>query len=223
METIGIIGAGEVGSQIARAALLNGYKVVIANSRDPESLTELIKDLGPGASAATAKDAALAGDFIVIAVPLKLKNNMPTEELAGKIVIDTNNYMPWRDGHFPLINSGEKTVHELRQEQLPDSKIANAFNHIQAPTLFHLARPKGAPDRIALTVSSNSPEAIALVTRLYDQFGFDTVDNGALSESWRSGPATPVWETSLKGGQGKEALERNLSKAVKKISVKRSM
>src|SRR5690554_5413222 len=123
METIGIIGAGEVGSQIARAALLNGYKVVIANSRGPESLTELIKALGLGASAATAKDAALAGDFIVIAVPLKLKNDMPAEELAGKIVIDTNNYMPWRDGHFPLIDSGEKTIHELRQEQLPYSKV----------------------------------------------------------------------------------------------------
>lgn len=215
MKTIGIIGAGEVGSQIARAAIINKYKVVIANSRDPETLNELIKELGPDADAASPKEVAFVTDFIVIAVPLKLINNMPVNELAGKIVIDTNNYMAWRDGHFPMIDSGEKTVHELRQEQLPGSKVANAFNHIQAPTLFQLARPKGDPERIALTVSSNHPEAVKLVTKLYDQFGYDTVDNGPLSASWRSGPATPVWQTSLSGGQRREDLERNLARAAR--------
>ena len=140
---------------------------------------------------------------------------MPAKELSGKIVIDTNNYMSWRDGHFPMVDSGEKTVHELRQEQLPDSKVANAFNHIQAPTLFQLARVKDDPDRIALTVSSNFQEAIELVTELYDQFGFDTIDNGPLSQSWRSGPATPVWQASLAGGQSKEELQRNLSAALR--------
>ncbi len=215
MKTIGIIGAGEVGAQVARAAILNGYKVVIANSRGPETLKELIEELGSSASAATAKDAALAGDFIVVAVPLKLVNNMPAKELAGKIVIDTNNYMPRRDGHFPMIDSGEKTVHELRQEQLPGTKVANAFNHIQAPTLFQLARPKGDPDRIALTVSSNYPEAVELVTKLYGQFGYDAVDNGPLSESWRSGPATLVWQNSLSGGQGRTDLERHLNQALR--------
>src|SRR5690554_5279702 len=213
MKTIGIIGAGEVGSQIARAAISNGYRVVIANSREPETLSELIEELGPNAYAAIPKEVARVADFIVIAVPLKLRNNMPVKELAGKIVIDTNNYMPWRDGHFSLIDSGEKTVHELRQEQLPGSKVANAFNHIQAPTLFQLARPKGHPERIALTVSSNYPEAVELVTKLYDQFGFDAVDNGPLSESWRSGPATLVWQITLSGGQGRTDLERNLSQA----------
>lgn len=215
MKTIGIIGAGEVGSQIARAAILNGYRVVIANSREPETLNGLIEELGTDAYAATPKEVALAADFIVIAVPLKLRNNMPVNELADKIVIDTNNYMPWRDGHFPMIDSGEKTVHELRQEQLPSSKVANAFNHIQAPTLFQLARPKGDPERIALTVSSNYSEAIELVAKLYDEFGYDTVDNGPLGESWRSGPATPVWQISLAGGQGREDLERNLAKALR--------
>lgn len=215
MKTIGIIGVGEVGSQIARAAISKGYKVVIANSRVPETLNRLTEELGPDAYAATPKEVAIVADFIVIAVPLKLRNNMPVNELADKIVIDTNNYMPWRDGHFPMIDSGEKTVHELRQEQLPSSKVANAFNHIQAPTLFQLARPKGDQERIALTVSSNYPEATKLVTQLYDQFGFDTVDNGPLSESWRSGPATPVWQTSLAGGQSRENLERNLARALR--------
>lgn len=193
MTTIGIIGAGEVGSQIARAAIAARYKVVIANSRGPETLSDLIAELGPAARAATAADAAASGDFVVIAVPLKLANDMPVEQLAGKIVLDTNNYMPWRDGHYPIIDSGEKTIHELRQEQLPTSMVAKAFTHIQAPRLFISARPAGTPGRHALSVSSNYPEAVELVTRLYDQLGFDTADNSPLSESWRSGPGQPAW------------------------------
>jgi 8-hydroxy-5-deazaflavin:NADPH oxidoreductase len=93
MTTIGIIGAGEVGSNIARAAIANGYQVVIANSRGPETLKALVDQLGPLARASTAIGAAQAGDFVVIAVPLKIINDMPTQALAGKIVIDTNNYM----------------------------------------------------------------------------------------------------------------------------------
>lgn len=208
---IGVIGAGEVGSQIARAAIASGYKVVIANSRGPETLKHLIDELGPSARAATAPEAAEAGDFVVVAVPLKLENNMPVEQLAGKIVLDTNNYMPWRDGNFPMIDSGEMTVHELRQKQLPKSKVAKAFTHIQAPRLFISSRPVGDPDRHALSVSSDFPEAVELVTQLYNQFGFDTVDNSPLSESWRSGPGHPAWVAHAH--QTRDELEANLAKA----------
>lgn len=183
MTTIGIIGAGEVGSQIARAAIANGYRVVIANSRGPETLAGLVAELGPPARAATAAGAAEAGEFVVIAVPLKLVNDMPVAQLANKIVLDTNNYMPWRDGRYALVDTGAKTEHELRQDQLPTSKVAKAFTHIQAPRLLLSARPAGTPGRHALSVSSDYPEAVALVTRLYDQFGFDTADNSPLSES----------------------------------------
>ncbi|MGK9462253.1 NADPH-dependent F420 reductase [Streptomyces sp. G6] len=211
MRTIGIIGAGEVGGQLARAAIAHSYQVVIANSRGPETLKRLVDELGPSARAATAADAAAAGDFVIIAAPLKLVNNMPVEQLAGKIVLDTNNYMPWRDGHFPAIDSGEKTVHELRQEQLPASKVAKAFTHVQAPRLFLSASPPGTPDRHALSVSSNYPEAVHLVTRLYDEFGFDTVDNSPLSESWRSGPGQPAWQSHAH--QTREQLAANLANA----------
>jgi len=194
MMVIGIIGAGEVGSQIARAAIANGYHVVIANSRDPETLKDVIEEFGPNARAATAAGAAEAGDFVVVAVPLKLTNNMPVKELAGKVVIDTNNYMPWRDGHYPTIDSGEMTEHELRQEQLSLSKVVKAFTHIQAPRITAWGRPPGAPGRLALSVSSNFPEAVEIVTQLYDQFGFDAVDNSPLSESWRTRPGQPAWK-----------------------------
>jgi predicted dinucleotide-binding enzyme len=191
---IGIIGAGEVGSNIARAAIATGYKVVIANSREPETLKDLIRELGPSARAATAAEAAAAGDFVVVAVPLKLINDMPAAELAGKVVIDTNNYMPWRDGQYTVVDGGEKTEHELRQEQLPASKVVKAFTHIQAPKIISWGRPARASDRVALSASSDFPEAVDIVTRLYDQFGFDTVDNSPLRESWRTRPGQPAWK-----------------------------
>lgn len=211
MTTIGIIGAGEVGSQLARAAIKGGYEVVIANSRGPESLRALVAELGTAARAATAAEAAAAGDFVIIAVPLRLINDMPAEALASKIVLDTNNYMPWRDGRYAMVDSGEKTEHELRQEHLPQSKVAKAFTHIQAPRLFLSARPAGDPNRDALSVSSNFPEAVELVTRLYDRFGFDTVDNSPLSESWRSGPGQPAWLAHAH--QTRDQLAANLRKA----------
>src|SRR5690606_37279983 len=110
----------------------------------------------------------------------------------------------------------KKTVHELRQEQLPTSKVAKAFTHIQAPRLFISSRPAGAPDRHALSVSSDFPEAVELVTRLYDQLGFDTVDNSPLRESWRSGPGQPAWVAHEH--QNRVNLIANLAKAQRIIS-----
>jgi predicted dinucleotide-binding enzyme len=119
---------------------------------------------------------------------------MPVEALSGKVVIDTNNYMAWRDGNYPIVDSGEKTEHELRQEQLPASKVVKAFTHIQAPRIITWGRPSGSLDRLALAASSNFPDAVEIVARLYDQFGFDTVDNSPLSESWRTRPGQPAWK-----------------------------
>lgn len=211
MTTMGIIGAGEVGSQIARAALAHGYQVVIANSRGPETLRSLLAELGPSARAAHAAGAAAASDFAVVAVPLRAVNDLPVAELAGKIVLDTNNYMPWRDGHFDVIDSGEKTVLELRQEHLPTSRVVQAFTHIQAPRITTAGRPPGFPGRLALPTSSDDPGAVELVIRLYDQFGFDTVDNSPLSESWRTAPGQPAW-TEL-AHQTRDELSANLTRA----------
>jgi predicted dinucleotide-binding enzyme len=155
--TIGIIGAGDVGSHIARAAIASGYDVVIANSREPGTLSRLVAELGPSASASTASCAAAAGDFVVVAVPLRLANDMPVEALAGKVVIDTNNYMAWPDGNYPIVDSGEKTEHELRQEQLPASKVVKAFTHIQAPRIIAWGRPRGSLDRLPCQHRAISP------------------------------------------------------------------
>ena len=162
-----------------------GYDVVISNSRGPETLTELATELGPNARAATSAEAAAAGDFAVVTVPLKNYRDIPVEPLAGKIVIDTNNYYWERDGHIPALDNGEATTSGLLQEHLPDSKVAKGFNHIMARQITTDGSPVGTPNRRALATASDYPEAAELVTRLYDEFGFDTVNIGLLTESWR--------------------------------------
>lgn len=225
MTTIGILGAGQAGSTLARAAIAVGYDVLIANSRGPETLVALVRSLGPRARATRAADAAATADFTVLAFPYASNRTPPVAALAGKIVLDNNNYMPQRDGHLPAVDAGLVTVHELRQQQLPGAKLAKALSHIQfhglphvrrpgdeQPALVRLARPPGAPDRTALVVSSDHAEAIELVADLYDRLGFDTVDNSPLSESWRSAPGTPAWKASF-DGQTRDALIRNLDRA----------
>ena len=191
MTTIGIIGAGRIGSQIARLAIENDYNVVISNSRGPETLSALIAELGPKARAATAVEAAKAGDIVVVTVPLKNYRKVPVEPLAGKIVIDTDNYYPERDGHIPELDNESTTTSELLQAHLPTSKVVKAFNHIYAADLTTHGQPTGAKNRRALVIAGDDKDAKARVTHLLDQFGFDTVDAGPLREGWRIQRDTP--------------------------------
>jgi predicted dinucleotide-binding enzyme len=191
MKTIGLIGAGHIGSQVARLAVANGYRVVISNSRGPETLAALVSELGPNARAATSTDAAKAGDIVVVTVPLKNYRDVPVEPLAGKIVIDTNNYYPQRDGHIPELDNESTTTAELLQAHLPASKVVKAFNHIYAAQLTTDGKPAGSKDRRALVIAGDDAGAKATVTALLDQFGFDTVDAGPLKEGWRIQRDTP--------------------------------
>ena len=191
MKTIGLIGAGHIGSQIARLAATHGYDVVISNSRGPETLAALVAELGSRARAATPIDAAKAGDVVVVTVPLKSYRAVPVEPLAGKVVIDTNNYYPERDGHIPELDNESTTTSELLQAHLPTSKVVKAFNHIYAAQLTTDGRPAGSKNRRALVIAGDDAEAKATVTRLLDQFGFDTVDAGPLKEGWRIQRDTP--------------------------------
>jgi len=191
MTTIGIIGAGHIGSQIARLAVANGYNVVISNSRGPETLSALIAELGPRARAATAVEAAKAGDIVVVSVPLKNFRQIPVEPLAGKIVVDTDNYYPQRDGHIPELDNESTTTSELLQAHLPTSKVVKAFNHIYAADLTTDGQPAGTKNRRALVIAGDDKGAKARVSYLLDQFGFDTVDAGPLKEGWRIQRDTP--------------------------------
>src|SRR4029453_11463431 len=188
MATIGLIGAGHIGSQVARLAVANGHSVVIANSRGPETLSGLIGELGPNARAAPPDDVAKAADIVVVTIPLKNYKSVPVEPLAGKIVIDTNNYYPQRDGQVPELDSESTTVSELLQAHLPKSKGVKAFNHIYAADLTGHSQPAGSKNRRALVIAGDDEQAKATVSRLIDEFGFDTVGCGA-SEGRMANPA----------------------------------
>jgi hypothetical protein len=191
MTTIGLIGAGHIGSQVARLAVSHGYSVVISNSRGPETLAALVAELGPNARAATAVDAAKAGDIVVVTMPLKNYRDVPVAPLAGKVVIDTNNYYPQRDGHIPELDDESMTTSELLQAHLPTSKVVKAFNHIYAAHITTDGQPAGSKNRRALVIAGNDPDAKATVRKMLDQFGFDTVDTGPLKEGWRIQRDTP--------------------------------
>ncbi|WIE74183.1 NAD(P)-binding domain-containing protein [Curtobacterium sp. MCJR17_020] len=157
MSTIGIIGAGQAGSVLAQALIDAGHRVVVANSRTPRSLDDLVRHLGPRASAAWAADAAAEADIAFLGFPYAPDTDLPAAELAGKIVLDNNNYMVWRDGNIAAIDTGAVTVHELRQQQLPASRIVKAFSHVQFHPRFTIRSdvdsvrrrqaPRAAPPR----------------------------------------------------------------------------
>jgi 8-hydroxy-5-deazaflavin:NADPH oxidoreductase len=191
MATIGLIGAGNIGSQLARLAVAHGYDVVISNSRGPETLTALVAELGPHARAVSVSEAAKAGDIVVVTIPLKAYRTVPVAPLAGKVVIDTANYYPQRDGQIPDLDNESTTTSELLQAHLPTSKVVKAFNHIYAAQLTTDGRPGGTKDRRALAIAGDDPDAKATATRLLDQFGFDAVDAGPLKEGWRIQRDTP--------------------------------
>ena len=213
MTTFGIIGAGNIGTAVAEAVIKLGHDVVISNSRGPETLTDLIARLGPQARAATAQEAAEAAEVAVVTIPLKAIDQVPVEPLAGKIVLDTNNYYWERDGHIAALDAGETTTSGLLQEHLPSSKVVKAFNHITSGDINTTGSPAGTPGRRALATSSDFPEATEFVTRLYDEIGFDTVDVSPLSESWRVERDRPAYVVR----QDKAELEANLAKAPRTI------
>ncbi|MFJ2558908.1 MULTISPECIES: NADPH-dependent F420 reductase [unclassified Streptomyces] len=194
-KTLGLIGAGNIGSALARLAVAAGLDVVLSNSRGPETLTDLVAELGPRARAATPAEAAEAGDLVVATILLGAYEKLPAAELAGKTVIDTMNYYPDRFGPIAELDEGGPTgltSSALVQRHLAASKVVKAFHNIDFVRLFTLARPVGAPDRSALPISGDDAAAKAEAAALLDVLGYDAVDIGTLADSWRSQPGTPV-------------------------------
>jgi predicted dinucleotide-binding enzyme len=211
MTRIGIIGAGHIGSTLARGLTDRGYDVVISNSRGPESLAPLVAELGERAQAGTATDAATLGDIVIVTVPLKAYKDVPVAPLAGKIVLDTNNYYWERDGRIAELDDKRATTSGLLQRHLPASKVAKAFNHIMSGQILTDGKPAGDPDRRALATAGDDPEAVGFVTSLYDEFGFDTVNVGSLDESWRVERDQPAYVTR----QTRSELVDNLARATR--------
>ncbi len=190
---IGFVGSGHIGSALARLAVAQGHSVVLSNSRGPETLADLVAELGPLASAATAADAAAAADLAVVTIPLKNYRQVPVEPLAGKIVIDTDNYYFERDGHIAALDDGESTVSELLAAHLPTSRVVKVFNAIYYEHLASQGTPAGSPGRRALPLAGDDADAKRTVTELVDSFGFDVVDAGPLHEGRRFDRDQPAY------------------------------
>ncbi|GIM94991.1 NADP oxidoreductase [Paractinoplanes toevensis] len=190
---MGFIGSGNIGGTVARLAAKAGYDVVVSNSRGPETLAGLVAEIGPKARAATAAEAATTGDIVVVSVPFHAHTTLPAEELAGKVVLDTDNYYPQRDGQVAELDEGTLTSAELEQQHLKAAKVVKVFNNIFFKHLGNLARPQGAGDRTSLTIAGDDAEAKQAATAFLDAIGYDAVDVGPLSESWRVEPGQPAY------------------------------
>lgn len=195
MTTIGLIGSGNIGSTVARLALAAGHDVVLSNSRGPQTLVDLVAELGDRARAGTAREAAAAGDVVVVTVPLKAYQDVPTGPLAGKVVVDTNNYYPERDGRIAELEDESTTTSELLQRHLPTSNVVKAFNNIFFKNLADLARPSGSAERSALPIAGDDAGAKATATAFLDGIGYDVHDVGELAEGWRYQRDTPAYVT----------------------------
>ena len=193
VRTIGLIGAGNIGSTLDRVFLATGRDVVLSNSRGPETLQDLVVQLGPHARAATAEQAATAGDLVVVTVPLKAYQNLPAAPLAGKTVIDTNNYYPDRDGRIEVLEDETTTTSELVQAHVAGARVVKAFNNIFYGHLATQGLPTGTPQRRALPIAGDDAHAKQVVTGLIDEIGFGVVDAGPLAEGWRFQRDTPAY------------------------------
>jgi predicted dinucleotide-binding enzyme len=192
-QTIGIIGAGMIGGQVARLAVTAGLDVIVSNSRSPETLAGLVQELGSGARAATPEEAVREGDLVVLAIPFFAYSKLSPDALAGKVVIDTMNYYPERDGRMPEVQTDKIASSELVHRHVPKSRLVKALNNMDWVRLLSRARSAGHGDRSALPIASDDTEAKAAVAKFVNSIGYDSVDMGGLEDSWRSEPTMPAY------------------------------
>jgi predicted dinucleotide-binding enzyme/predicted ester cyclase len=188
---IGVIGSGKIGGTLARLAVGAGHDVILSNTRGPESLRDLVAELGPRARAVTPGEAAEGGDVVVVTIPFGAHPQIPNQPLRGKVVIDATNYNPTRDGGYPNIDAGVSSTGEVMQGHLKDARVVKAFNNIFFKHLATLGRPAGAPDRSALPIAGDDSTAKAEVSALLDSLGYDALDAGPMSENRRWAFGTP--------------------------------
>ena len=193
MTTVGLIGSGRIGSTVAALAVAAGYDVVLSNSRGPQTLRDLAAELGPHARVATGQEAAAAGDIVVVTVPVHAYPKVPAAPLAGKVVMDTGNYYPARDGQVQELDAKSLTDSEYLQRYIPGAEVVKVFNNIFFKHLLNLSRPAGADDRSYLPIAGDSATARAAVSGFLDSIGYGAVDAGQLAQGWRQQPGTPVY------------------------------
>ena len=196
---IGIIGAGNIGGNAAKLFAKAGHEIAIANSRGPETLTDLVGEIGNGAKAVTVEEAVKFGEIVFVSIPLGKINELPTDGVDGKIVIDSNNYYPDRDGQIPELDSDEKTSSELLAEHLKGAKIVKAFNTIwfeHLKTLGDTSLP--LENRRVIFVAGDDADAKKTVSNLIEEIGFAAYDTGSLREGGQNQqPNTAIYNQNI--------------------------
>lgn len=188
---IGIVGAGHIGQAIATIAGRCGYHAMLSNARGPETISGVAAALG--SEVGTVAEAVAFGDLVAIAIPLKAYPALPAKLFDGKIVIDAGNYYPERDGRIAELDNHVITTSGLLARQLPGARVVKAFNAILAAEIVTDGRPAGTPGRRALPIAGDDGETKEIVAAFFDRVGFDTVDVGALADSWRIERARPAY------------------------------
>ena len=188
---IGIVGAGFIGQAIARRALAAGYRVMLSNSRGPGTLVSVASELG--CEAGEIGEAAAFGDRVVVAIPFNALPSLDSALFGGKVVIDTCNHYPGRDGPDNALDTMRETTGERMQRHLFSARVVKAFNAIMQADIGAHARPSGAPDRRALPIAGDAILARQQVVSFVNDIGFDVVDAGAMHECWRFERAMPAY------------------------------
>ena len=195
---IGIIGAGNIGANAAKLFVEAGHEVAIANSRGPETLQALVAELGANAQSAALEEAANFGEIIFISIPFGKYKSLPPDIFQGKIVIDSNNYYPNRDGNYIVLDEGKTTSSELLAAHLESAKIVKGFNTIWFEHLKTQGN-KNLPleDRRAIFIAGDDAEAKEIVTKLIEEIGFAAVDVGNLADGVSQQPDTAIYNRNL--------------------------
>ena len=204
---IGIIGAGHIGGTLVEKLAAAGHDVGVANAHGPQTLDARARQLGKNVHAMTVDGAASYGDVVVVSIPFGVYRTVPVEAVRSKIVVDTENYYPQRDGHFPELDEDRTTSSELLRSHLTGARIVKAFNAIRWDTLAEEGAPAGATGRLAIPLAGDDIEAKHLVEGLIDEIGFDPVDVGGLADGGRRiQPGTPLYVAHLTAAEMRDRL-----------------